>query len=437
MLSRVHMLGSMALADCHMYYGAPSESMFERVHALLSIKPGRAAPYFTTRERPSIFWTLDDNYHHVNPLNQAFLWNGYRTPDGSIVGRGDDVQIPLPDGEIVTLWRYGHEYFPGQKFLPEENRKRMLKMDGLLRKCDGVHFSSKPLERFYRKFARLKNTYVYPNSILFEDYNPLGFIKAVREDPEEVRMLWQGGSSHFGDLLSVRDGIEELCKRYPKLVWVIWGARFPWVDRRIPDKQFVELPWVPYSAYKPLLSVLDFDFAIAPLVPSPFNEGKSSIKFYEPAALVSPKPTLVARCSPYSEDLIEGETVLAYEPGNSKDFVEKASALIEDISLRKRIAARCHEWLRDERDALKTTPGLVNWMKETRESKASGLSQELADLVNSPFKNAGSKRSMLREVMQHGGNLLIRDEQLDRDEQQELQEAQGHRGAGDREPGGA
>lgn len=367
----------MAEADYHLYYGGPNLGMRERVKFLLGIQPGQSGPMGLTRNRPGLFWSLDDDWHNLSPLNQAYLWNGYKTTDGKILGAGDSCGIVLPGGEEVLLWEYGKEYYGVEKFLPERNREQIRLMDEMLGSIDGVHFTTKRLADAYEPYV--KNRFVFPNCIHLPDWDVLPKQGHVRDDPDEVRVLWQGGASHFADLMSVQPSMERMVARYPKLRWIFWGADFPWVHRVFPDENFSLMPWMGYTGYKAVLGALDFDFSMAPLVRHPFNDGKSSIKVYESAALTKPRPALAANVPPYSDDLVDGETAMLYSDAN--EFEDRFIALVEDAQLRNRIAQNCQNWLREERNPDKWIPKLMNWMEESRGS-GYAMPRELGTLMN-------------------------------------------------------
>jgi glycosyltransferase involved in cell wall biosynthesis len=369
-----------AVADVHLFYGAPGPSLNARVKELRALKPGIFGPYRRKKARPSIIWTLDDDYHNLSPFNQAFLWNGYKVGD-QLLGRGDDVKMPLEDGSVVTVWKYGHQY-PQGKFLPEKNRQRILKMDETLRMADGVTFTSQRLMDFYQQKALVKGGYVYPNSILFDDYELLPDPKYLRDDPKEVRVLWQGGSSHYGDLLSIREPLAEIMHANPHIKLILWGGQYPTFYKHMPKNQVELLGWSPYSAYRRTLATLDFDFALAPLVDNQFNQSKSCIKFYEPAALRTPRPTLTANVPPYSDEMLDGVIGLEYEVGNPESFKEKFMTMVEDAGLRKQLGKNCQEWLREYRNAETTTPPYIEWCYDIAKGLGTGgVSQPVAELL--------------------------------------------------------
>jgi glycosyltransferase involved in cell wall biosynthesis len=356
----------MAHSDVHIYLPRASPGLEDRVRELKELKPGRIPPYGEIAHPPKIFWSIDDNYHWVHPLNPSFIANGYRLPDGRILGK-EDVAIETEPGKHQMVWRYEKRYDDGV-FDPIQNRRDIQQMDEFLKThAEGVYFTTKRLEKFYRDEVGYPNTYVYPNCVMFEDYQNLDREgRFVRNDPSRVRVLWQGGSSHFQDLVTVRKSLIELVKQEPKIQFVMWGTRFNWIERELPDDNFQYIPWMPYEAYKPLMGILDYDFAIAPLVDGTFNRGKSGIKVYESAVLPRPKPVLAANVPPYSDEFEDGVTAMLFEPRDSKEFEDKFMQLAKDPELRDRIAKNCKEWVREYRNAETEAPKLFDWIAESR-----------------------------------------------------------------------
>jgi glycosyltransferase involved in cell wall biosynthesis len=368
-----HYIEVMCRQDIHLYYGNPDPSLLARVKGLRKMKPGRSGPYNEVTYPPTIIWSLDDNYHYVSPLNNAFLYHGTRLSDGTPLIAGDSVDIMVGKHK-VTVWKDGQTY-NGNEFSVEANRARIALMDQALKSVGGVSLTTPKLENFYRDEIGYPNTYVYPNCIYFPHYDIFRNYRMVRKDPKQVKVMWQGGASHYEDWHSISGPLRTVVKNHPNVFWTIWGSEFKSVHDTIPRSNYEYIPWVDYSAYKMILGVLDFDFVVAPLNDNIFNEGKSAIKMYEAAALPIPKPTLAARVPPYSDEIIDGETGLLYS--SPREFVEKFGMLVENPDLRTRLAQNAQAWLHENRDAMKVTPLYYQWLVETREATKKQFSGKL------------------------------------------------------------
>lgn len=380
---------TMLSQDVHLYYGRPSPTLINRVSAVNKMKPGKGGIYNEMRYPPDVFFTLDDNYDMVSPFNESFLYNGFKLPDGTQIMPGDEVKCQLVDGTVVTLWKEG-AYYGAEKFDAERNRQAVGQMNRVLgHEIAGSYFTTDRLTQHYTNNG-FKNAYTYPNSILFDDYQNLKDYRMVRNDPKKVKVLWQGGSSHYEDWYAIRAELKELTQLFPEVEWVIWGTKFPWIHDVIPSDRLTFIPWMPYEAYKMILQTLDFDFMVAPLSENLFNEGKSAIKFYEPAAMFNPKPTLAAAVPPYSDEIIDGQTGLLWK--TPKEFIEKFGMMVQNAQLRNELAMNANTWLHENRDAMKTTIPFYEWLRDTREAKKKkwGGQHGLADLLAKAGQPSGN-----------------------------------------------
>ena len=309
-------------------------------------KRGEKAPLF--------LYDCDDNTRDVNPLNPVFETLGTRGIDGKPLRKGGQVIIPMPGQEPVTLWKDGRDGFDVKR-----NQLGLAACEKIMRTSDGVTVSTPRLQKFWEKALGLKNMYVFPNSIVESDWPKVETVKHMGT----VRVLWQGGNAHYPDWWEIREGVAECVKRFPEVVWVIWGEKFGWIHDLIPKDKLEFHNWVPYAAYRYKLATLDFDFALAPLIPNRFNACKSAIKWYE-AAMMN-KPTLVSRTPPYSDEIIEGETALAYR--THQEFVDGFEVMVRDSKLRNTLAQNTRDWIATHRAAEKTVPNYIEWINETKE----------------------------------------------------------------------
>jgi len=98
----------------------------------------------------------------------------------------------------------------------------------------------------------------------------------------------------------------------------------------------------PYSRYLELLK--ECDIGLLPLGATQFNSYKSDLKFIEHAAhgvAVMASPTV------YESSLAEGETGLIFR--SEDEFEIKLRRLIDDSTLRRRIAANAYAWVKENR----------------------------------------------------------------------------------------
>jgi len=379
-------LKNMLKSDVALNYGRPSDFVTQQALAILNMAPAGG------KYPPTLIWTLDDNYHFVDPLNWAFVCHGTRMPNGTLLTPGCTVVVDV-EGVQRTLWEDGVVYGTSE-FDVGVNQRNINKMDVLLEACGGVALTTKRLEDYYRGVGYTK-TYVYPNSVYFPHYDTFKDYVIKRRDPEMVKVMWQGGASHYPDWWEMRDTIVEAARRHPKVKFIIWGTSFKSIHGRIPEAQVELIEWMDYKSYKYVLGSLDFDFCIAPLAVSKFNDGKSSIKMYEAACLPEPKPTLASRTAPYIDDIIDGQTGMLYS--GREEFLEKFGTMVEDAALRKTLGQNANTWLHENVDALKTTPPFIEWMLDQRATMKGRL--DVGEMVREKFEDIDERVEPMKLIV--------------------------------------
>jgi len=331
---------------------------------------------------PSFFEDLDDNADHVSPFNPRFCALGTRLPGHGPLIPGESVNIVTEKGEKVTLWEDKVTTQEGLVFDIERNQRGMESLYRVLRKARGVSFTTARLRDYYVENHGLENTYVFPNSVIFEDYPDI----RLRKEKGVVRVMWQGGDSHYEDWYGLKGALAEVVEKMPEVRFVIWGMKFPWVHDVIPKDRIEFHEWVPYEAYKIKLSALDFDIAVAPLVENDFNVGKSCIKWYEVSALPEPRPFLASAVPPYSDEIVDGETGMLFS--TPTEFVEKLGQLVSSKRLRGRLAANAKEWVREHRDAERTVPPYWEWIRASHAGFQERAREAHLRLVPPPVQGA-------------------------------------------------
>jgi glycosyltransferase involved in cell wall biosynthesis len=316
---------------------------------------------------PSIIYDTDDNNDFVHPFNTSFAHLGVRGyPDARLLEPGEGLEFKDADGNTMVNgkgdpmgWIDGESFYEGITFDVARNLHQMKVRHEIVRAAHGVTVTTPTLARYMRDVIGAKNVHVFPNTIVPGHFEK---IRAVRED-DSVRILWQGGMSHWLDWYPLRDALKTIVQKYPKVKFVIFGEWFKWIHEVIPDHMVEHHPWVEYDAYKLKRGLLNIDINLCPLVNNAFNACKSAIKWYEASIWEQPEATLAAKSRAYSE-IVDGETGLLYnKPG---DFVEKLSLLIEDATLRARLAASARRWVLENRTPEATIPALFDFYAETR-----------------------------------------------------------------------
>lgn len=271
--------------------------------------------------RTKFVFDHDDNVHEISPYSSHY--KDYGTSDF------------YDEGTANWIWQDGKK-----GFYIYDNMQRIAQIDWQAQAADLMTGTTELLLDAYKH----KRGYVIPNAIDFDLYPDVGVVRSQNKD--EIRIGWQGGESHYEDLLEVAPEIVRLMKKYPKVKLVIQGAFFGGLFKEIDDDRIERYGWLPTKGFTYRSMLLDTDIELAPLMDTKFNAFKSSIKFYHAAALK--RPMLAKRINPHTEDIIDGETgYMYYEPD---EFGEKLEELILSEEKRKELGQSAYDWVRENRD---------------------------------------------------------------------------------------
>lgn len=356
---------AMFSSDIILNYATAGPMIESVLNSLETLKPGKTDDGKEDLFPPSYVFDIDDRIDCTHPFNPAFVRLGIRNYDGQELQDGDRLVTTFPDKTELVLWEDGQTVVDNIVFDVARNKRSVAEVHRVARRADGVTVPSEALARFYRDEIGCRDVYVFPNSVMPQDYPTIRL--APRENPDEVRILWQGGASHMIDWFPLRDAIREIAQRYPQTKFIIWGTKFPWIHDNIPEKQLELMEWMPYEAYKTRRVTIDADINLCPLADNIFNQGKSAIKWYESTMPYVPEATLAANVPPYSLEIQDGTTGLLYD--HPKHFVDQLAALIEQPSLRKTLGENAKQWVLQNRHYEKTAPGLFEFYQELRSKK--------------------------------------------------------------------
>jgi glycosyltransferase involved in cell wall biosynthesis len=360
--SSMHMVCGSDVVLLYALGGMAIERLVEKVRNEYATKLKEKFPKYVP---PAFIYDIDDNIDWTHPLNPAFVNLGTRDTEGKPLDEGDIVWIIDGNGVKKPLWvdRVTHMQTSNgehEVFDVYRNQKFNASCHRVMAAADGITVSCKYLADYFHNERGVQKPYVFPNSVIPEQYPQIEF----KEREKEVKMLWQGGASHATDLYPVRDALIELTKKYPQLKIVMWGMEYRWILDHLPKEQCEYVAWVGYDTYPTKRATLDCDINIAPLTEDIFSMSKTPIKWYEASVLAQPEATLAAKVGPYAEEIKDGETGFLYS--TVKEFVDKASALIENKELRKETGKNAKKWVIENRKYDKTVPGLYEYYKEVR-----------------------------------------------------------------------
>lgn len=162
---------------------------------------------------------------------------------------------------------------PFRKHIPPNARSRF---KYALERCDRLVLSTEYLADTYRHF--IADIKVVPNRLQKEVWLPLTNQKRTGDKP---RIGWAGGSTHQGDLILLKEIIEQTRSEAD---WIFFGM-CPDEIRPLLAEYHDLIPFDDYPAY---LASLNLDIAVAPLAQTPFNQGKSNLRLLEYGALGIP-----------------------------------------------------------------------------------------------------------------------------------------------------
>jgi glycosyltransferase involved in cell wall biosynthesis len=162
---------------------------------------------------------------------------------------------------------------PFRQFIPPNARSRL---KYALARCDRLVVSTNFLAETYQHF--IPDIRVVPNRLQKDIWCVHKNLKRTSNKP---RIGWAGGTTHQGDLLLLKEIIEQTRHEAD---WIFFGM-CP-VEIRPLLAEYHEL--VPFNEYPAYLASLNLDIAVAPLAISPFNQGKSNLRLLEYGALGIP-----------------------------------------------------------------------------------------------------------------------------------------------------
>jgi glycosyltransferase involved in cell wall biosynthesis len=145
-----------------------------------------------------------------------------------------------------------------------------------LARCDRLVTSTEFLAETYRHF--IPDIKVVPNRLEKDIWLPL---QSRRRTGPRPRVGWAGGSTHQGDLVLLKEVIEQTRHEAD---WVFFGMCPDEIRPLLAEYH----PFGDFAEYPARLAALNLDIAVAPLAQIPFNQGKSNLRLLEYGVLGIP-----------------------------------------------------------------------------------------------------------------------------------------------------
>lgn len=267
---------------------------------------------------------IDDAFDEISPLSDSYQTQGLK-------------EVRLTDG--TWLWKDGEKGFS-----LKENKERYEAYVKLTKLATLVIVTTFELKRYVEQFN--KSVAIIPNAV---DLNLFPILPLKKDNT--VTITWAGGASHYADLNEIKPYLIEIMEKYPNVYYYHVGQAFPGILKGMPETRVKVSGWTTADGHGYRLATLNADIGLAPLTDSAFNQYKSSIKFYEYAALKI--PTLAKNMSPYADDIVDGKTGLLYS--DLKEFKKKLSFLIENPLERARLGEDAYKYVSANRNVADIT----------------------------------------------------------------------------------
>ncbi len=293
--------------------------------------PGIFEEFGLDKIKKPIVLDLDDAFDDINPLSDTYQTQGL-------------ANVKLNDG--VWLWKDGEKGFS-----LKENKERFEQYVKLVKLATAVIVTTFELKSYVEKWN--KNVVIIPNAIDFDRFPVL----PLKKD-NSVTITWAGGSSHYADLADIKPHLLSIMQSYPNVYYTHVGQGFPSILKGMPESRVKQSGWVTADGHGYRLATLNADIGLAPLLDSSFNRYKSSVKFYEYAAVKI--VTLARNIPPYSDDIIDGKTGMLYD--TPEEFTKKLAFLIDNPIERIKIGNAALEYVKKNRDIKEITRDWVSFM---------------------------------------------------------------------------
>lgn len=237
------------------------------------------------------------------------------------------------------------------------NLARALK---LMEKCDAMQVSTPRLRNEYGLFNPVIEA--MPNYLDKQLWDTPAWTAThwdnfyKKKNDGIIRIGWAGAGSHYHDIQLIEDIITKICQKYPRVHFVMMGYfgesnkgknLFQDISSNTSvcahckqTGQLEKVPGIDLLYYPSKLKECAFDIAVAPIIETGFNEGKSDLKVKEYAALGV--PVVASNITPYKESVSHGHTGFLASTG--KEWFDSLELLIKDEDLRKKMGENNHRW---------------------------------------------------------------------------------------------
>jgi glycosyltransferase involved in cell wall biosynthesis len=204
--------------------------------------------------------------------------------------------------------------------------------------ADVVTVSTEPLAEYCRE--------INPNVVVLPNQVPAWLLDHERAHTERLTIGWRGGRSHsrdFGELAAPLRRFLQHPDHRDRVELHAMGVDY---TGRVASARAVtrHAPW--QSSVDAFLRAVDFDLAVIPLRPSPFNDCKSDLALLEMSALGI--PSIVSSAGPYADAHMAGApSVLVLNDsrtGKPAGWLDALRELANDDEYRVQLGKSAREW---------------------------------------------------------------------------------------------
>lgn len=280
-----------------------------------------------------IVMDVDDNIFAINPWNPVYGTFALENP----MIDGKEFKLPLSRNLI-------------------HNRL----FQTILMETDAIVTTTNILAAKYSGYN--DNIWAMTNSLYFKNWD----LQHVKRRPgKEVRLGWQGGTTHSQDWLQCHSAIKSILQKNKetRLEWTTSPMLMENFIKEFPKKRFTLNEFKHYDSHSWRQNALRPDIGLAPLNNDEFSICKSDLKTSEYAAMGI--PVVASDITPYNKGVIHGET--GFLAKNEKEWSKYLNLLIKDEELRLKMGANAYAWASENRCLEKNVPKWVSTFEEIME----------------------------------------------------------------------
>lgn len=270
----------------------------------------------------------DDDPFNTSPMNPYYQFIGT-----------EEVEYVWPNGKREMLWSKNPAEHGGRQINIEQNIRRRDLFRASFKNADMVSTTTPILQEKLK--AINPNTVVLPNLVDFEQYPDIQCVK------KEIRIGWQGGSSHYEDLYIVANAVKRILKKHDNTKFIFLGdLRMYGLFKDIPIERIECHQWTPQVVYPYKLACMNLDIGVCPLLDNESNRNKSAIKFFEYSIVRA--ATVASNIPPYSPVITNGETGLLV---GENDWFDALDMLVQDKKKREELANNAFNYVHEHHNA--------------------------------------------------------------------------------------